>query len=221
MAIREIFIPTEIEYPSSDGEPIAESDFQRKPLTYAVEALGIYFQDRPDVYVSGDLFIYYEEGDPQARVAPDVFVVFGVSKEDRPSYFVWKEGKAPDFVLEITSRSTVSVDQGAKRGIYAYLGVTEYFQYDPTGDYLRPSLRGLQLSGENYISIRSRTTADDTLIVPSEVLGLELRLDDSGLRFYDPASGQKLLSHQEAEMVRLNAEARIAELEAELARLKR
>lgn len=221
---------------------MAESDFQRKPLTYAIEALGIYFQERPDVYVSGDLFIYYEEGNPQARVAPDVFVVFGVSKEDRPSYFVWKEGKQPDFVLEITSRSTAGVDQGAKRGIYAYLGVTEYFQYDPTGDYLRPSLKGLRLSGENYVSIRSTMTADGTLIVPSEVLGLELRLGDSGLRFYEPASGQKLLTHQEAETARLEeqaarleaetarreeqaarlkAEARIAELEAELARLKK
>jgi Uma2 family endonuclease len=228
MALREMFAPTQIEYPSSDGEPMAESDFQRKPLIYTVEALGIYFQNRPDVYVSGDLFIYYEEGNPQARVAPDVFVVFGVSKEDRPSYFVWKEGKTPDFVLEITSRSTVSVDQGAKRGIYAYMGVTEYFQYDPTGDYLRPSLRGLRLAGENYVPIRSRMTADGAHIVPSEVLELELRHDDSGLRLYDPASGKKLLSHQEAEAARLEeqaarlkAEARVAELEAELARLKK
>jgi Uma2 family endonuclease len=155
------------------------------------------------------------------RVAPDVFVVFGVSKEDRPSYFIWKEGKTPDFVLEITSRSTVSVDQGAKRGIYAYLGVTEYFQYDPTGDYLRPSLRGLRLSGENYAPISSTMTAEGGIIIPSRVLGLELRLDESGLRFYDPASGQKLLTHQEEQAARLKAEARIAELEAELARLKK
>ena len=194
------------------------------------------------MYVSGDLFIYYEEGDPQVRVAPDVFVVFGVSNENRPSYFIWKEGKTPDFVLEITSRSTVSVDQGAKRGIYAYLGVTEYFQYDPTGDYLLPSLRGLRLSGENYAPISTTMTAEGGIIIPSRVLGLELRLDESGLRFYDPVSGQKLLTHQEAETARLEeqaarleaeaarreeqaarlkAEARIAELEAELARLKK
>ena len=58
-----------IEYPSSDGQLMAESDFQRKPLTYGVEALDLYFQDRPDVYVSGNLFIYYEEGNPQASIA--------------------------------------------------------------------------------------------------------------------------------------------------------
>ena len=39
-----------------------QNDFQRKPLTYAVEALDIYFQDRTDVYVSGNLFLYYREG---------------------------------------------------------------------------------------------------------------------------------------------------------------
>ena len=77
---------TTVDYPDTDGLPMAESDFQRKPLTYAVEALDIYFQDRTDVYVSGNLFLYYREGDPQAVVAPDVFVVFGAVKRDRPSY---------------------------------------------------------------------------------------------------------------------------------------
>ena len=66
-----------VDYPSEDGQPMAESDFQREPLTYAVEALGAYFQQRADVYVSGNLFIYYEEGNSEAVVAPDVFVVFG------------------------------------------------------------------------------------------------------------------------------------------------
>src|SRR5712692_362625 len=89
-----------IEYPSSDGLPMAESDSQRKPLTYAVEALDLYFQERADVYVSGNLFIYYEEGNPEAVVAPDVFVVFGAPKHRRSSYMLWNEPKAPDFVME-------------------------------------------------------------------------------------------------------------------------
>ena len=122
---------TAIHYPNSDGLPMAESDFQRKPLTYAVEALNVYFQTRDDVYVTGNLFIYYEAGNPQAVVAPDVFVVIGASKHDRPSYLLWEEPKVPDFVMQITSRSTRSVDQGATRGIYAFLGVREYIQFDP------------------------------------------------------------------------------------------
>jgi Uma2 family endonuclease len=227
MTLQGAFPPIKVDYPKSDGKPIAESDFQRKPLLYAIEALSIYFQNRPDVYVSGNLFIYYEEGNPQAHVAPDVFVVFGVEKRDRPSYFVWKEDKAPDFVLEITSKSTASVDQGSKRGLYAYLGVQEYFQYDPTGDYLRPSLRGLRLFGDNYLSIESTISNDGTLILRSNVLRLDLRLTNEGLRFYDPESGEKLLTHQESEIARQESEKarqeaimRIAQLEAELKALK-
>src|SRR6266571_4150028 len=142
-----------VDYPSEDGQPMAESDFQREPLTYAVEALGAYFQQRAEVYVSGNMFIYYEEGNPEAVVAPDVFVVFGTAKRERSSYFLWQEPKGPDFVLEITSSRTRSQDQGPKRGTYAFLGVPEYLQYDPTGDYLRPPLQGLRLVGDHYESL--------------------------------------------------------------------
>ena len=96
--------PARVEYPSSDGQPMAETDHQRTPLAYAVDALRCHFQDRRDVYVSGNLFIYYREGDPQAVVAPDVFVL-GADSADRSTYRLWDEPKGPDFVLEITSRS--------------------------------------------------------------------------------------------------------------------
>ena len=165
-----------VNYPSEDGQPMAESDFQREPLTYAVEALGAYFQQRADVYVSGNLFIYYEEGNPEAVVAPDVFVVFGAPKHRRSSYMLWNEPKAPDFVMEITSRRTRSQDQGPKRGTYAFLGVQEYVQYDPTSDYLRPPLRGLSLVGDNYELMPTTALPDGTLTLYSNVLGLELRL---------------------------------------------
>ena len=67
----------------------------------------------------------------------------GVPDHDRRSYWLWREGKVPGFVLEITSRSTWDEDQGPKRKLYRRLGVTEYWQYDPTGDYLEPVLQGL------------------------------------------------------------------------------
>ena len=195
-----------VDYPSEDGQPMAESDFQREPLTYAVEALGAYFQQRADVYVSGNLFIYYEEGNPEAVVAPDVFVVFGAPKHRRSSYMLWNEPKAPDFVMEITSRRTRSQDQGPKRGTYAFLGVQEYVQYDPTSDYLRPPLRGLSLVGDNYELMPTTVVPDGTLTLYSNVLGLELRLVQGVLRFVNPTTGQQLLSHREAEHARQEAE---------------
>ncbi|AFZ26711.1 hypothetical protein Cylst_4643 [Cylindrospermum stagnale PCC 7417] len=222
------YIPvTPIEYPEEDGEPMAEGDLQRKCLVYATTVLEIYFQSRSDVYVAGNLFIYYEKGDPESVVAPDVFVVFGVDKHDRGSYKTWEEqDKTPDFVLEITSRSTRSKDQGAKKGIYAFLGVSEYFQYDPTGDYLTPQLQGLHLVDGNYFPIATNISSDNTLSVSSEVLGLELRLEAGKLRFYNPATSEFLLTHQEevaarqeAETARQEAEEKAQKLAAKLREL--
>jgi Uma2 family endonuclease len=209
---------TEIEYPDSDGLPMAESDFQREVLIYAVEALRIHFRDRDDVYISGNLFVYYEEGNPRAVVAPDVFVVIGASNHDRPSYKLWNEPKGPDFVLEITSKSTRGEDQGAKRGIYAYLGVREYWQYDPTRDYLDPPLQGFQLIERNYWPLRATAPVPGGFSLHSEVLGLDLRLEEGVLRFHDPRTGNKLISHQEAEQARLKAEQARLEAEANAAR---
>ena len=104
-----------IAYPSSDGLPIAESDSQRKTMTYAIEALDAHFGNRPDVYVSGNPCLYHQEGNDTVRVAPDVFLVLGTTKRDRSSYLLWQESKAPDFVLEIASESTWRADSDAKR----------------------------------------------------------------------------------------------------------
>ena len=139
------------------------------------------------MYVSGNLLLYYREGDPRAVVAPDVFVVLGVANADRSSYRLWEERKGPDFVLEITSRTTHREDQGRKRELYRSLGVREYWQYDPTGDYLEPPLQGLELSAGEYRRLPGRELADRTLALASGVLGLELRLTERGLRFHDPA----------------------------------
>ena len=219
--------PVEIEYPSSDGEPVAESSFQLIPLFYAFDALRRRYAGRKDVFVAADLLIYYREGSP-AAVAPDVFVVIGAPNHLRHSYQLWKEPKGPDLVLEITSESTRDKDQGPKREIYRQLGVREYWQYDPTGDYLKPPLQGLELVKGTYQRLPMDELADGTLRLESKVLGLEVREKAEGLRFYDPATRSYLLSSTEEQEQRLRAEqelqlesaarrraeARIAELEA-------
>lgn len=211
----------ETEYPYSDGKPMAESDFQLKPLIYAIEALRIYFQSRADVYVAGDMFLYYEQGNPKAVVKPDVFVVFGADKHDRYSYKLWEEPKAPDFILEITSKSTQNEDRGPKRGTYALLGVKEYWLFDPTSDYLTPPLQGYRLVGENYQAMTTEIASGGAIALYSDVLKLELRGRDGVLRFYDPETEQYLLSHAETEQARQQAETRIAELEAQLKALQK
>ena len=61
---------TEIYYPDSDGQPMAESDFQREPLIYAVESLRIHFRQREDVYVSGNMFLYIRGRQPKGGGGP-------------------------------------------------------------------------------------------------------------------------------------------------------
>jgi Uma2 family endonuclease len=197
---------------------MAESDFQRDPLIYAVKALHMHFAQRPDVYVSGNLLIYYVEGDPYKSIAPDVFVVFGVPKYRRPIYKVWEEGKGPDVVIEITSKTTRKRDEEEKPIIYRDLHVQEYFQYDPTGDYLTPPLRGRRLDASNtYHPIPSARTPNGNgsiLVLPSQVLDLELHLEGDRLRLFDPASQSYLLSHEEEREIRMQAEARAKAAEA-------
>jgi Uma2 family endonuclease len=198
-----------IDSPLEDFEPMPEGDKQRRNLSYATEALKLWFDQLPDVYVSGNLFIRYEENGAEKRIAPDIFVVFGTSKEDRVSYTVWEEdGKVPDFVLEITSKGTVTKDRKQNPLIYRDLGVKEYFQYDPTGGYLKPTaLQGLRLENGQYEPISILTLPDNTLSLHSEVLGLDLHLfPDKSFRFYDPIAKQILRSHAEAEHARYQAE---------------
>lgn len=218
----------DVEYPDSDGLPMAESEFQFNPIVYAVGALRNHFHEHDDVYVVGNLLLYYEEGNRSASVSPDVFVVFGAPNHTRSSYLLWQERKAPDWVLEVTSRSTRQVDQGRKRYLYARLGIPEYWQYDPTGDYLDPTLQGFALSDGRYDTALILEEVDGVLSAYSPVLGLNLRLDEGVLRLHDPLRDEYLLTHQEAaarlresEQARQEAEARLAELEARFRALQR
>ena len=200
-----------IHYPSSDGKPMAENDAQRSAIMYGIGALARHFRDRRDVYVSGDLLIYYEEGNPRVSVAPDVFVVFGVEKRERMNYKLWEEGRAPAFVLEVASPSTWREDLGRKRSVYARLGVLEYWQYDPLGEHLPARLQGDRLTPSGYVRQPAATALDGTLTLRSETLGLELRAAPGReMRFRDPATGAELRSHGEEAEDRARAEARAA-----------
>lgn len=68
----------EVEYPSSDGKPMAETDLHREEMMYVIGALGEHFRDKPDVYVSGNLLLYFVEGDPSRSVSPDALVTLGL-----------------------------------------------------------------------------------------------------------------------------------------------
>ncbi len=129
------------------------------------------------------------------HISPDVFVSLNVPKEPRRDYYlVWKEGKAPDLVVEITSKSTKREDETKKLILYRdVLRVTEYFLFDPRAEYLDPPLQGFRLVGSLYVPISSINGR-----LPSMVTGLHLAREGQSLRMYDPVTGQRLLTPREA-----------------------
>ena len=183
----------EVDYPTGDGKPMAETDVHRNLMFDTIQMLVDHFADQPDVYISGNLLMFYVEGDRRKHVSPDVFMVRGVEKKDRDHYLVWKEGKAPDVVVEITSKLTRREDQKKKKDLYhTVLEVREYFQFDPTEDYLEPPLQGFRLIEGVYapiVPVGGR--------LPSEVLGLHLERDGKRLRLFNPATGARLLTATE------------------------
>ncbi|MCE7983692.1 MAG: Uma2 family endonuclease [Caldilinea sp. CFX5] len=200
----------EIHYPETDGKPMAESDLHREIMTYLLRLLRHFFTGQM-VYVSSNLLVYYEQGNRYKSVAPDCFVVRGIDPRLRKTYKTWEEGKAPEVVFEVTSHSTQNEDLGKKMGLYARMGVQEYYLYDPTADYLQPSLRAFVLQGGGYVPmtpVREEVDLGDLALVPgpteppefiSPLLGLRITLDEANqLQFYDLRDGKRLLSDEEA-----------------------
>ena len=184
---------TEVDYPESDGRPMGETDLHRRWMIRIIDLLEHRYRNER-VYVSGDLLIYYEEGNPRKFIVPDAFVVLDCEPGDRRVYKIWEEGRVPNVVIETTSRSTRRVDERTKPSTYKQLGIPEYFLYDPTSDYLDPPLQGFRLVRGNYQPIGS--DADGCLY--SEQLGLHLLLEDGDLVIVDAKTGKLLLTEAES-----------------------
>lgn len=175
---------------------MAETDLHRQQMIDLLDALEEHYRDDHQVYVTGNIFLYYlDEDKVRQAVAPDVFVVRGVEKKTRRIYLLEEEGKAPNVVIELTSVSTKLEDLNTKRLVYASLGVGEYFLFDPYGEALRPTLRGFLLENGQYIPMMGNR-------LNSEVLGMELRLEGGQLRLYDRKTGERLRNHKESEAER-------------------
>lgn len=235
-----------IYYPESDGQPLPDGFYQGPLFEQVTPVLRAYLEQYYDVIVSGDTFLYYEEGNRRAVVAPDCYVVFGLTSDaihPHNSYFTWHLGRVPDFVLEIGSDSTARTDLGPKRDLYASLGIGEYWRYDSTADsehYGEP-LVGERLENMEYVRMEVTPDSEGMIRGHSPALGLDLCWDDGRLRFYDPvrdvwvpdyyemrdardAAEDRLATYREElaeeRAARLAVETRMAEMEAELRRLR-
>ncbi len=181
---------TEIHYPETDDMPMPDAYYQSDHYLGTLDMLKGFFRDREDVVVAGNIFMYYEEGNPSANVSPDCLVVLGVgtdSFERNNTYLVWDVGKVPDFVLEIGSPSTSGRDLRDKRDLYASLGIGEYWRFDPSGgEHYGEPLVGEGLVGGEYRELGMIRDADGGVWGLSPALNLELHWEGGRLRMYDP-----------------------------------
>ncbi len=228
-------VPRKVEYPTGDGKPMAETSVHRDVMIDLIQTLQARYADDPMAYVSGNMLMFYEEGNRRRHLAPDVFLVLGIPDRVRGNYLLWEEGKGPDLVFEITSKSTRREDQEKKRDLYRdVLRVTEYILFDPFGEYLRPRLQGHRLVDGAYLPIEPVAGR-----LPSLVTGLHFEASGEQLRLFDPALGHWLPNLRErtaaaeaqaaaaeaqkaaAEAQKAAAEARADTAEAEVERLRR
>ena len=218
---------SEVDYPTSDGRPMAETDTHRNQMINLILALEHHFKDDPNIYVSGNILMFYQKGDGNKHRSPDVLIALDVEKKTRDFYKIWEEGKAPDVVFEITSRSTKAEDLGEKKGLYAFLGVKEYVIFDPLEEYLEPRLKLYRLSGEEYLPVVGSPITLETVNLELHVVDDELKLRDATTqKFLNPpekraeeeaqrADSEHLRAEQEAQ--RADREAQRAEQEAQRA----
>ena len=220
------YAPTETAelYPESDGKPMAETERHFREILKNFNLIENHFAHVPDVYVLGNMMMYYEEGEPRKSISPDIFVAFGIGRKERRIYKIWEEGKPPDFVLEFSSKSTYRNDLTGKVQLYAEIGIPEYFVYDVDRRYLPTPLMGFRLIGHDYVEIPALANGG----IPAVTLGLEFHLFDDGFGIYDPDAQQWLKTPAEAAEERVEqeadarhkAEAEAAQLREELERLK-
>jgi Uma2 family endonuclease len=209
----------EIFYPSSDGEPLAES-YDHLYVIMTTLAMLLHHLKGQQATVLADQFLYYAQGFPRLRVAPDVMVIFNVQPGGRDNYKTWEEGQVPAVIFEMTSPSTRNKDDIEKKQLYESMGVTEYWQFDPRGEWIPEKLRGYRLQGDlepTYAPI-----ADNK----SEPLQLQLVVEGKIISFYRLDNGVRLLPLEELniaieqETQRAEAEFQRAELEAQRAEVE-
>jgi Uma2 family endonuclease len=208
--------PAEIFYPSSDGEPLAESYDHMYVLMTTLAMLLNHLQDQPATVLANQ-FLYYAQGFPRLRVAPDVMVIFNVPPGGRDNYKTWEEGQVPAVIFEMTSPSTRNNDEVEKKNLYENMGVMEYWQFDPRGEWIPEKLRGYRLQGDLepvYVLINNNQSIE---------LQLQLAVEDKIIAFYRLDNGAKLLPLAELNIAveqqtqRADQEAQRAEAETQRA----
>jgi Uma2 family endonuclease len=212
--------------PHSDGEPM-ETQRHVEQMLLLIRTLKDAWRDRSDVYVGGNMFIYFSELQAKRNDfrGPDVFVVMDTVRRERKSWVVWEEdGKAPDVVIELISPSTEHVDRGEKMRIYAaQLKVAEYYLFDPFTGVLEgyeldlPSRSYRRRAPDAQGRLASRATGLALGVAPTRIDEIEAPL----LRWFDERGNVLTTAEEREELATARAESEAARAESEAARAEK
>lgn len=223
-SIAKRFVEDALALPPDDlwsDEPPLESDLHRDQIDLLIRLIRWAFRDRSDLYVAGNLTVYYSPNQKKSEFfrGPDVFLVLGTENRTRRSWTVWHEnGKYPNLIVELLSDSTAEVDRGEKKELYQTVWrVPEYFWFDP----VTLELQGFQLLRGQYEAIQSHAQG----WLWSNEIGLYLGIHDQKLRLFTSSGGLVPLPEedaiQQAEQERQRAEQERQRAEQERQRRER
>ena len=207
-----------------EGDPEDMTSFDHLARNGSVHHLAQHLGNPGTTVVAGERYITRAPGSPASqRLAPDLFVAMGADPEkyrESNGYIISEQGKPPDFVLEIASRSTGRQDAVEKRDAYASLGIPEYWRFDETGEFHGSRLAGDRLEVDRYEPIPIETVGEGILQGYSSVLNLLIRWDHGQLGWHDPETGQHIATFEQERARAESAEARAESAEARVRELE-
>ena len=198
----------EIEYPKTDGKPMAETGPHARATVYLYAVFNNLIRvirKDPSVYLAIDMFLYYQKGNIYANRVPDLMLIKGVDGTyERDTFKTWVEHAVPSLIIEISSKSTWIEDMVTKASLYARLGVKEYFIFDPLQEYLPAQLIGFRLADDEY----ARLPAGDDGGIDSEEMEVRLVPHDRFLLVTDLRTGKDIpaLEREHAAVAALEGE---------------
>ena len=218
-----------LDYNPDDPEPMPdamEQEFVVQEILGIMHSRFTGFKTRPDVFLSSNTILCYDPSNLNVRRQPDIYLAFGVDQaaiRRRRLYLPWEAGKPPDLALEVGSESTGSEDTIVKHRVYAAVGISEYWRFDPSGgDHHGGPMSGWVLRDGEYQPAELTTEPDGILKGYSDLMELYLCWDEGWPRFYDPATETYLENWRQErasfEATLADREARIRELEDKLRR---
>ena len=202
-------------YPEEREDDMGETSVHIKLLANLLSILKLYFKNREDVFLSGNMNLYFEKGNSRRWFAPDLLVAFGVPNVERSSYLLFREKVFPQVIFEIASEKTWRNDVDEKLRTYEKYGAEEYYVLDPEFSYLSAPLMAYRRENDKLAPVE---IADDRIFSPR--LGLEIVWEENSFRLFDPNANEFLRTLEESEAGRRIAENEIERLKIEIERLK-